>query len=90
LAESASHLGWLRLLLELIDLPSLPGRLTVYGVLESFDHGFEVLEALLQGLEMRLVLGAGIGSDARFLIALVELIHRAFEHPRKTPNPPNW
>ncbi len=83
LAKSASDFGRLRLLLELIDLPSLPGRLTVDGVLEPFDHGLEVLRALLQNLETRpVLLAAGIGSDARFLAARAELNHHAFEHPR--------
>jgi hypothetical protein len=83
LAESASYLGWLRLPLELIDLPSLPSRLTVYGVLESFDHGFEVLEAFLQNLETRPVLVmVGIGGEARFRSARAELNDQAFKHPR--------
>jgi len=83
LAECASYLGWVRLPLELIDLPILPGRLTVYGVLESFDHGLEVLEAFLQDLETRRVLVlVGIGSEARFRSTRAELNHHAFEHPR--------
>jgi hypothetical protein len=82
LAESASYLGWVRLLLELIDLASLPGRLTVYAVLESFDHGFEVLEAFLQDLETRPVLVVGIGSEARFLSVRAELNNQAFQHSR--------
>jgi hypothetical protein len=82
-AESASYRGWLRLLLELIDLPSLPGRLTVYGVLETFDHGFEVLEAVLQNLETRPVPAiVGIGGEARFRSARAELHDQAFEPPR--------
>jgi hypothetical protein len=83
LAKSASHLGWLRFLLELVDLVSVPDRLTVHGVLEPFDHGFKVLKALLQNLETRPVLvAAGIGSDARFLAPRAELNHHAFEPPR--------
>ena len=83
LAESASHLRWLRLLLELIDLPILPSRLTVYGVLKTFDHGFEVLEASVHNLEARPVLVmAGIGSEARFRSARTELNDKTFEHPR--------
>jgi hypothetical protein len=66
-AKSASYLGWLRLLLELIDLPRLSYRLTVHGVLEPFDHGFKVSESFLHVLETlryRRVLSAG-GRDAR-------------------------
>jgi hypothetical protein len=81
LAESASYLGWLHILMELIDLPFLPGRLTVYGVLESFDHGLEVPEAFLQDLEPRAVLVL-VGSEARFPSARAELNNHAFEHPR--------
>jgi hypothetical protein len=82
LAESASYLGWLRPPLEVLDLPFPPDRLTVHGVLEPFDHGLELLEAFLQDLETRRVLlAAGIGSDARFLAARAELNHHAFEHP---------
>jgi hypothetical protein len=90
LAESASYLGWLGLLLKLIDLPFLPGRLTVYRVLESFDHGLEMLKAFLQDLETRPVLVlVGIGSEARFPSDRADLNH-AFEHPRETPCPLNW
>jgi hypothetical protein len=83
LAESASYLSRLRIPLELVDLASLPDRLPVHGVLESFDHGLEVLEAFLQNLEPRSVLVlVGIGSEARFPSARAELNNQAFEHPR--------
>jgi hypothetical protein len=83
LAESASYLGRLRPLLELIDLMFLPSRLTVYGVLKTFDHDFEALEAFVQDLEARPVLvTVGIGSEARFRSIRAELNNQAFEHPR--------
>ena len=83
LDESAAYLGRLRFPLELVDLASLPDRLTVHGVLESFDHGLEVLEAFLQDLKPRPVLVlVGIGSEARFPSARAELNNQAFEHPR--------
>jgi hypothetical protein len=83
LAKGASDLGRLRLLLELIDLPPLPHRLTVHGVLEPFDHGFKVLNAFRQDLKTRPVLvAAGIGGKSRFLSARAKLNHHAFEHPR--------
>jgi hypothetical protein len=79
-SKGASYRSRLRLLLEIFDLSFLPRRLTVDGVLETFDHGFEVLEALLQDLEMRRVrVMARMGSDARFLSARAELNHYAFE-----------
>jgi hypothetical protein len=83
-AKSASYLGWLRVLLELIDLPPLSDRLTVHGVLEPFDHGFKVPKAFLQVLKtLRYprVLSAGIGRDARRLSARAELNHHSFKHP---------
>jgi hypothetical protein len=90
-AESAPYLGRLRLLLELVDLASLSDRLTVNGVLEPFDHGFEVLDAFLHALETRRVLvAAGSGGDARLLSARAESNRDAFEHPRYTPCPLNW
>jgi hypothetical protein len=49
--ESPSHLGWLGILLKLIDLLSLPNRLTVHCVLEAFDHRLEVRQACLDKLE---------------------------------------
>ena len=61
-AKGASYLGGLRLPLELIDLPSLPDRLTVHSVLEPFDHRFKVLEAyfhVLETLQYGRVLAAG-------------------------------
>jgi hypothetical protein len=90
-SKGASYRSRLRLLLEIFDLLFLPRRLTVDGVLEPFDHGFEVLEALLQDLETRRVrVMAGMGSDARFLSARAELSRYAFEKLRQTPCPLNW
>jgi hypothetical protein len=83
-AKSASYLGWLRLPLELIDLPLLSDRLTVHGVLEPFDHGFKVPESFLDLLETpsyRRVLSAVIGRDARWLSAWAELNDHAFKRP---------
>ena len=90
LAESASHLGRLRLLLELVDLVCLSDRLNVHAVLEPLHHGFEVLEALLQNLEARPVLVLlGIGSGARSRLTRAESNNQALEHPRWTPCPLN-
>jgi hypothetical protein len=83
-AKSASYLTWLHVLLKLIDLPFLPDRLTVHCVLEAFDHGFEMLEAFLQGLKTlryRRVLLAGVGRDARWLSTQAESNHHAFKYP---------
>jgi hypothetical protein len=83
-AKSAPYLGWLRVLLEPIDLPPLSDRLTVHGVLEPFGHGFKVPKAFLQVLKTlryRRVLSAGIGRDARRLSARAELNHHTFMHP---------
>jgi hypothetical protein len=77
-AESASYLGRLGLPLELIDLPPLPDRLAVHGVLEPFDHGFEVPEASLQcfkTLQNRCVRLPFLGTDARPLSAPARLYH---------------
>jgi hypothetical protein len=61
-AKSPSYLGWLRLPLELIDLPPMPDRLTVHRVLEPFDHRFKVPKAsfhILETLQYGRVLAAG-------------------------------
>jgi hypothetical protein len=50
-AKRTSHLGRLRLLLELVDLPLLSDGLTMHGVLEPFDHCFEVGKSFLEVLE---------------------------------------
>jgi hypothetical protein len=66
-AESASHRGWLPLLLEPIDRLRLSDRLTMHCVLEPFDHGFKVSKAFLQALKTlryRRVLSAAIGRGA--------------------------
>ncbi len=82
-AKSTSHLGRLRLPLELVDLPLLSDGLTMHGVLEPFDHGFEVGKALLEVLEtpgygqIRL---AGIGRNARWLSAQTKLTRHASKH----------
>jgi hypothetical protein len=67
-AKSASDLRWIRLPLKLIELPALPNGLTMHGVLESFDHGLEVPEAVLEALETlryRRIPPAGLGRGAR-------------------------
>ena len=65
--------------LELIDLPILPSRLTVNGVLKTFDHGFEVLEAFVQDLDAPVLVLVGIGSEARFRSARAELNNHTFQ-----------
>jgi hypothetical protein len=96
-AKRASHLGWLRILLEPIDLPRLSDRLTVHGVLESFDHRFKVPNAFLQVLKTlrsRRVLPAGIGRDPRWgahvPLASPTLVRRLTEGltPSRTPSGP--
>lgn len=83
-AKSASHLGRLRLPLELIDLAPLSNGLAVHGVLEPFDHGLEVRNAFLQVLEtLRCgrVSPAGIGRSAGRPSARAESGHHALEQP---------
>jgi hypothetical protein len=89
LAKSASDLGGVRVPLELVDLPSPPGRLPIDGVLEPFDHALEMLEAFLQDLETCTVLVMGIGSKATFRSARTELNPDPFEHLRETSCPPS-
>jgi hypothetical protein len=66
-AKSPAYLGWLSLLLKLIDLPLMPNRLTVHCVLKPLEHRLEVLEACLDRLETLRrcrVRPAGIGRDS--------------------------
>jgi hypothetical protein len=81
--ESAPDLGRLRVPLELIDLPPLPDRLAVHGILEPFDHGLEMRKTFLHALETlhyRRILSAGTGGSAGRPSTRADLGHDALEH----------
>jgi hypothetical protein len=84
LAKSTPHLGRLRFPLELIDLPTLPDRLTVHRVLKPFDHGFNMPKAFLQVLELlryRWVLSAVVVWNARWRCTYAKSSRHTFKHP---------
>ena len=81
-AKSAPDLGGLCLPVKLIDNPTLPDRLAVHGILESFDHGLEMLEAFLQGFETGVILVAPGAAAGAQLLSDAKSTHHAIEHPR--------
>jgi hypothetical protein len=83
LAKCTANFGWVRLLLQLLDLLPLADRLAMHGVLKPFDHCFEVPEARLDGIETL--------RYARFLpVGVPHQGSSPFEPPSQASRPQSW